>query len=76
MIHVGLASWIVQDGNYGDFKIGEEYRFALEFYPLSVKKSRISGTNLSHISGAVPEASGKVIFSSDRVWGIDCGIQA
>jgi hypothetical protein len=29
---VGLNSWIIQDGNYGDFAVGEVASFALEFY--------------------------------------------
>ena len=31
-INVGLSSWIIQDGNYEDFAVGQEQRFALEFY--------------------------------------------
>ena len=33
MLHVGLAAWIIQDGNYAEFEVGGEYQFALEFYP-------------------------------------------
>ena len=30
MVH--LPSWIIQDGNYSDFAVGERRRFALEFH--------------------------------------------
>jgi hypothetical protein len=33
LIHVGLFSWIIQDGNYDDFEVGQAAKFALEFYP-------------------------------------------
>src|SRR5215469_1147777 len=29
---VGLDAWIIQDGNYGDFAVGDHAEFALEFY--------------------------------------------
>jgi hypothetical protein len=29
---IGLSSWIIQDGNYGDFETGQVLGFALEFY--------------------------------------------
>jgi hypothetical protein len=29
---VGLASWVIQDGNYPHFTAGEQSRFALEFF--------------------------------------------
>ena len=32
LLAVGLASWIIQDGNYGDFKRGDRKAFALEFW--------------------------------------------
>jgi hypothetical protein len=43
---VGLHSWIIQDGNYGDFATNTNAAFALEFYassPLEVRGS-ISST--------------------------------
>ena len=34
LLTVGLASWVVQDGNYGDFARGKRAAFALEFFAL------------------------------------------
>ena len=28
---IGLAAWIIQDGNYADFTVGDRAEFALEF---------------------------------------------
>lgn len=30
--NIGLSAWIIQDGNYPDFAIGETVEFAVEFY--------------------------------------------
>jgi hypothetical protein len=70
MMHVGLAAWIIQDGNYGDFEVGRAYRFALEFYPHKVTiASRASAApRLSRVSGGLHEARGTFAFCSDRAW--------
>ncbi|MEO1280605.1 MAG: hypothetical protein AAFV69_02600 [Pseudomonadota bacterium] len=31
-LKIGLPSWVIQDGNYGDFKAGSRVQFALDFY--------------------------------------------
>ena len=36
VLHIGLSSWIIQDGNYGDFTVGQRAKFALEFAALDV----------------------------------------
>jgi hypothetical protein len=36
-VRIGLASWIIQDGNYGDFKRGDDAAFAVEFYAPDLK---------------------------------------
>jgi hypothetical protein len=32
LLVVGLSSWIIQDGNYGNFSRGADAAFALEFH--------------------------------------------
>jgi hypothetical protein len=34
-LRIGLCSWILDDGNYEDFRCGVSASFALEFYPLA-----------------------------------------
>jgi len=35
LLSLNLNSWIIQDGNYGDFSVGDSGALAVEFYPLS-----------------------------------------
>jgi len=41
---IRLASWIIQDGNYGEFTVGEQRAFALEFWPVAQGFEPIEGT--------------------------------
>jgi hypothetical protein len=36
---VSLSAWVIQDGNYGDFRVGEHRRFALEYLEGSLRKT-------------------------------------
>jgi len=59
---VGLSSWIIQDGNYGDFSRGERAAFALEFYasteirrskPITQMRTTKRACHLGHSADAV-----------------------
>lgn len=78
MVHVGLSSWIIQDGNYGEFTAGGAYRFALEFYPVELAASPATAPApyLRHSRHAVHEARGRIIHCTDTVWVIDFGVLA
>lgn len=78
MVHVGLAAWIIQDGNYGEFEAGHEYRFALEFYPHDIALASAASTvpGLSHLSGALHDARGTIVFCTDSAWVVDFGVPA
>jgi hypothetical protein len=39
---IGLSSWIIQDGNYPDFKQGERAAFAIEFFAPTASWSILS----------------------------------
>ena len=43
---IGLSAWIVQDGNYGDFRRHERAEFALEFYAQDCQPSSSSESPL------------------------------
>lgn len=77
-MHVGLAAWIIQDGNYGEFEAGREYRFALEFssHNIAVASAASSVPRLSHLSDALHDASGAIVFCTDSVWVVDFGVPA
>lgn len=74
---VGLHSWIIQDGNYGDFARNAHAAFALEFCPLSPLE-RVEPTPkpvpaLAHIGNDEYEVVGQVIHVADGWWVIDTG---
>ncbi len=78
ILRVGLAAWIIQDGNYGEFESGSRYRFALEFYP-----SELVGLNeapdpaiVRGTVGAEYEVRAKVIRVTNSHWVIDFGLPA
>jgi hypothetical protein len=77
---VGLSSWIIQDGNYGDFAQGVNAAFAIESYaasPLEAFESnpRIS-PSLTHPGNACHEVSGRVVYVADDWRAIDVGALA
>jgi hypothetical protein len=75
---VGLHSWIIQDGNYGDFARNTNAAFALEFYassPLEVLELNSNPVPaLIHIRDADYEVVGHVIHVADHWWAIDVGV--
>jgi hypothetical protein len=75
---VGLHSWIIQDGNYGDFARNTSAAFALEFYassPLEVFESNPKPVPaLVRICDADYEIVGQVIHVADHWWVIDVGV--
>jgi len=75
---VGLHSWIIQDGNYGDFTRDTTAAFALEFYassPLEIFESNPKPVPaLIHICDADYEVVGHVIHVADHWWVIDVGV--
>ena len=78
MLQIGLSSWIIQDGNYGEFEAKREYRFALEFYPheLVFDPSPISAPRLTAVGNDLYDAKGRIIFKSKSAWVIDFGVPA
>ena len=80
VVHIGLDSWIIQDGNHEDFTSGGSYRFALEFYPHDIKPSTSAddsvALSLHHTIGATHEARGKVVRAAPSSWVVDFGVPA
>lgn len=76
IVHVGLSAWIVQDGNYGDFAVGDSHRFALEFGPehLVETGSSMDDNLLQHRSGALHDVHGTILRVTSSDWVIDFGV--
>jgi hypothetical protein len=76
-LEIFLSRWIIEDGNYDDFCVGERRKFALEFWaskPLA--RSAENVISLREQSGHSYDVAGRLVFASDGVWVIDCGVLA
>ncbi|MBR0829334.1 hypothetical protein JQ596_27725 [Bradyrhizobium manausense] len=75
---VGLDSWVIQDGNYGEFKRGMTSSFALEFSPMV--PIRICGRFdkkallLVHLVENAYEVVGQVMHVGSDWWALDVGL--
>jgi hypothetical protein len=78
LLAVGLASWIIQDGNYGEFERGDHRAFALEFSASTeLDKVKPEGEHTPFLErswGAMHKALGKVVHMTVDWWAIDAGI--
>jgi len=75
-LHVGMDSWIIQDGNYPDFRAGQEATFALEFVPTLQPTADRVQPRLQHREGGVHSARGRVVFADPAAWVCDFGVLA
>ena len=78
LLAVRLASWIIQDGNYGDFKRGDRAAFALEFYASTnldeVEPETPPMPSLTSAGRALYKALGQVVHIGDDWWALDVGV--
>lgn len=75
MLHVGISSWIVQDGNYGDFAVGENRRFALEFHsPAGLRRSLEGSKTAQHLGASRYRIHAEIVFIQQGLWVIDAGL--
>jgi len=73
-INVGLSSWIIQDGNYGDFTVGQHAKFALEFGALGELRPATEGPlSAEHLGASRYRVRARVVFLAEGVWVIDAG---
>ena len=76
-LEIHLAHWIIEDGNYSDFWVGERRKFALEFYASApLKKSAENVMALRGQSRHSYRVVGELVFTSDDVFVVDCGVLA
>lgn len=73
-VHIGLSSWIVQDGNYADFRVGQEASFALEFYAPDGLRAATGGPPTARwVSASRYHVRARVVFAPSNVWVVDTG---
>ena len=75
-LDIGVAAWIIQDGNYADFTVGQVVQFALEFYPHSLTASRETSKSATHLKGSIYDVCGQVVYRTNQVWVLDMGFLA
>jgi hypothetical protein len=73
---IGLAAWIIQDGNYDNFETGQTAEFALEFYSPNYKKSESHSKSCNRLGGAEYSIVGEVIYLRTDMWVLDFGLCA
>src|SRR5256885_14133137 len=73
---IGLSSWIIQDGNYPDFTVGQHAEFALEFYSQTYRKSDLQAKSAKGLGAAKYDIIGELIYLTSEVWVLDFGICA
>jgi hypothetical protein len=73
---IGLHSWIIQDGNYGNFKTGQVAEFALEFYSTAFRRSNAKQKTVRSLGDAKYEIIGEVIYLTPKAWVLDFGLCA
>jgi hypothetical protein len=76
-VQIGLAAWIIQDGNYGDFSVGQEAQFALDFYfPDSFAIAQPGTPKFVAAGPATYSIHARVEFAHEKVWTLDFGLRA
>ncbi len=74
LVNVGLSAWVVQDGNYGDFEVGQDAKFALEFAALSeLEKIEDGEPRAELVTACAYRVRGRVVFVTAGVWVVDMG---
>ncbi len=77
--NIGLASWVIQDGNYPDFYRGEVTHFPVEFTLINFIILSGKTENSAHLLGdGRYQVVGEVIYLSEdkKFWVLDFGIYA
>ena len=73
---IGIDSWIIQDGNYGDFAVHDAVQFALEFSGKKLVPSSTCERSAQLLHTSVYRIQAMVVFVHPTVWVIDFGVLA
>jgi len=74
--NIGLSAWIIQDGNYPDFAVGETVEFAVEFYHKPGSAIEVCHLEISarHAGETAYEVVAENVLATDAVTVLDVGI--
>lgn len=70
-----VDAWIIQDGNYGDFHVGEEVRCAFEFYG-DLNATAQCTPSLTHLRQNNYRVRAQVVFVGSDACAVDFGLAA
>lgn len=74
---VALSPWIIQDGNYGEFAVGDVSAFALEFLVQEPLKRAFGGKpSLQYLGDSKFSVIARVLYRSLDWWALDFGYLA
>jgi len=71
---LGLAAWVIQDGNYGDFERGQEIEVAIEFVFDHCARSKRMDLGAQCVDGCTYDLTGRVVLADQNIWILDAGI--
>jgi hypothetical protein len=78
VLTIALDSWIIQDGNYGEFQTGDVTTFAVEFWThdraLELAGSDLAEPAIYHIADATYKICAPIVYVAPDWWVIDIGI--
>src|SRR6476659_2245245 len=79
-LQIGHAAWIIQDGNYPDFAVGQDTRFALEFHSETMDAASEGPSVLEQVGADRYRVRAQVVWRLDQhaepAWVIDFGMLA
>ena len=71
---LSMSSWVIQDGNYADFAVGEPRRFALEYFHRTLREVEPGIRSAEALGGARYEITAEVAYAA-RDWAtLDFGL--
>src|SRR5713226_900842 len=73
---ISLSAWIIQDGNYPDFEVGQTAEFALEFWlPEGVAARGCSeGKAINKVGDYLYDTVAEVVLQTDNITILDIGV--
>jgi hypothetical protein len=73
---VSLSSWIIQDGTYRDFEIGQTPEFAVEFWlPAGgIVRTSDGEKSANSVGGALYDTTAEIVFQNAQITILDIGI--
>lgn len=74
-VEICADSWIIQDGNYGDFSVGDEIRCAFEFYG-DLSATAQCTPAMMHLRQNDYRVRAQVVYVAPDAWAVDFGLAA